>query len=626
MTKAACAFCGTEYPASAGACTICGMAPTAPERTLAMGTELHAGKFTVGRVLGEGGFGITYKGAHKNLQRAVAIKELFPEGAVRLGANVSVPQSRQADFKHEMDSILQEARLIASLRSPTIVDVHDMFQENGTAYIVMEYLEGQTLQEEIDRRGRLSADRVQAIALATCDALDEVHSHNLLHRDVKPANIILTLDGRIVLIDFGSAREFKISHTAYHTRILTEEYAAPEQYSTHARFGPYTDVFGLGATLFHALSGTPPPRALDRLQNIASPLIFPDGVGAALRQAIQQALNLKVQDRPQTIKTFMGLLLDGSRVSYGGALPVSSSFSPLPAQTHPFISASSDRSHPYFFKGQPFHSPSELAAALAQDWDAALSDWQRGYIRAWMTRDATGSDFERGIDNMLEDPLFRDAGFNAYAPAASSSRQTDTPDIAVLERQLLRVLSLMDPAWPPSYRSMPLQDKFALREWLAGSRDKKLVNRCLRHQILLAHPKKFGRQLHKNLQQQSQICHRHLAQRGLLAADMTPNSSKHFTGWWNSESSRIYNLQILGLLTGAETPDSVCTRMQQDRKAMRVRWFRELVAEAAHSAGCAVALVSLQPKARSVQNRNNFITALIVVIALWIIGSILLGF
>ncbi len=622
------------------------MAPMAPDRTLAMGTELHAGKFTVGRVLGEGGFGITYKGAHKSLQRAVAIKELFPEGAVRLGANVSLPQSRQADFKHEMDSILQEARIIASLRSSTIVDVHDMFQENGTAYIVMEYLEGQTLQEAIDRQGPLPSDRVQAIALDTCAALAEVHSNHLLHRDIKPANIVLTHDGRTVLIDFGSAREFKVSHTAHHTRILTEEYAAPEQYSTQARFGPYTDIFCLGATLFHGLTGAPPPRALDRLQNIAPSLVFPDGVGAALRSAIQQALNLKVQERPQTIQAFQGLLRDADHAPHDGVLvispgtvaagkgggtprsaaPVSSSFTTSPPQTPDLFNASSERSHPYFFKGQPFHSPSELAAALAQDWDAALSDWQRGYIRTWMTRDATGNDFERGIDNMLEDPLFRDAGFNAYTPAASSSRQTDTPDIAVLERQLLRVLSLMDPAWPPSYRSMPLQDKFALREWLAGSRDKKLVNRCLRHQILLAHPKKFGRQLHKNLQQQAQICHRHLAQRGLLAADMTPNSSKHFTGWWNSESSRIYKLQILGLLTGAETPDPVCTRMQQDRKAMRVRWFRELVAEATHSAGCAVALVSLQPKARSVQNRNNFITALIVVIALWIIGSILLGF
>ncbi len=617
------------------------MAPTAPDRTLAMGTELHAGKFTVGRVLGEGGFGITYKGAHKSLQRAVAIKELFPEGAVRLGANVSLPQSRQADFKHEMDSILQEARLIASLRSRTIVDVHDMFQENGTAYIVMEYLEGQTLQEAIDSQGPLSSDRVQEIALDTCEALAEVHGNHLLHRDIKPANIVLTRDGRTVLIDFGSAREFKVSHTAHHTRILTEEYAAPEQYSAQARFGPYTDVFCLGATLFHALTGAPPPRALDRLQNIASPLVFPDGVGASLHSAVQQALNLKVQERPQTIQAFKGLLRDTGHVprnavsvtspgvvaaSPRGAAPASSAFATSSKQTPDPFNAGSDRSHPYFFKGQPFHSPSELAVALAQDWDAALSDWKRGYIRAWMTRDATGSDFERRIDNMLEDPLFRGAEADAYAPASPSSRQTDTPDIAVQERQLLRVLSLMDPAWPPSYRGMPLQDKFALRKWLVGSRDKKLVERCLHHQILLAHPKKFGRQLHENLQQQSQTCHRHLAQRGLLATGVASNGSNHFTGWWNSESSRIYKLQILGLLTGAETPDPICTRMQQDRKAMRVRWFRALVAEAVHSAGCAVALVSLQPKARSVQNRNNFITAVIVVIVLWVIGSIWLGF
>ena len=540
--RSTCVFCGTEYQANLGSCTSCGMAPTAPDRTLAMGTELHAGKFTVGRVLGEGGFGITYKGAHRSLQRAVAIKELFPEGAVRLGANVSVPEGRQADFKHEMDSILQEARLIASLRSPTIVDVHDMFQENGTAYIVMEYLEGQTLQEEIDRRGQLPSERVQEIALETCEALAEVHSNNLLHRDVKPANIILTRDYRTVLIDFGSAREFKVSHTARHTRILTEEYAAPEQYSTQARFGPYTDVFCLGATLFHALTGAPPPRALDRLQDIASPLMFPHGVGETMRNAIQQALNLKVQGRPQTIEAFKKILLEQDSGPHG-TVPVTDSISATPAPAHHSNSASSDSSHPYFFKGKPFHSPTELASALSQDWDAAISDWKRGYIRAWMTREATANDFERGIDSMLEDPLFCDPRPNSLT--TNSYTRGDSQEIAVLERLLLRVISLMDPAWPPSYRGMPLQDKFALREWLVKSPDKQLVDRCIRHQVLLAHPKKFGRQLHEGLQQQVRTCHHHLAKRGILAPKLSPSGSDKFLLWWHSELSRSLRCRVV---------------------------------------------------------------------------------
>ena len=590
------------------------MAPTAPERTLAMGTELHVGKFTVGRVLGEGGFGITYKGAHKSLQRAVAIKELFPEGAVRLGTSVSVPKSRQADFKREMDSILQEARLIASLRSPTIVDVHDMFQENGTAYIVMEYLEGQTLQEEIDKRGRLPADRVQEIALATCEALAEVHRHNLLHRDVKPANIILTRDGRTVLIDFGSAREFKVSHTARHTRILTEEYAAPEQYSTQARFGPYTDVFCLGATLFHALTGTPPPRALDRLQHIASPLALPDEVGETLRNAILQALHLKVQDRPQTIEIFKALL-QGMNRGLRSAVPVPTSSVATPSPVHASTRIASDDNHPYYFKGQPFYAPTELSRALSQDWDAALSDWKRGYIRTWLTRAATGSDFEREIDGMVEEPLF--GGPNPNASTFNSYSSSDSQEIAVLERQLLRVISLMDPTWPPSYRGIPLQDKFALREWLAESRSKDLMIQCIQHQILLVHPKKFGRQLYRDLQEQARTCHQQLAQRSLLSVSTrSQNNSDHFMLWWHSESSKYYKLQILALLVGAETTDPICAQMKQDRKAMRIRWFRELVDAAVNNVGYAVALEALQPQARKAQNRNNFITAVIVIIVL----------
>ena len=584
-----------------------------------MGTELHAGKFTVGRVLGEGGFGITYKGAHKNLQRAVAIKELFPEGAIRLGPNVSVPKSRQADFKREMDSILQEARLIASLRSPAIVDVHDMFQENGTAYIVMEYLEGQTLQEEIDRRGQLPSEKVQEIALATCEALEEVHSNKLLHRDVKPANIILTRDDRTVLIDFGSAREFKVRQTAQHTRILTEEYAAPEQYSTQARFGPYTDVFCLGATLFHALTGSPPPRALDRLQNIVSPLTFPNGTDEAIRGAIQKALHLKIQDRPQTIKAFKVLLL-GSDSDPHGAAKVTDYFPATPAATANPIGSSSSTSHPYFFKGKPFHSPKDLTIALAQDWEGALSDWKRGYIRSWMTREETGNDFERGIDSMMEEPLFRSP--NQYSLTSNSYTDEESQEIAVLERQLIRALSLMDPLWPPSYRGLPLQDKFALRKWLVNSSDPRLVDRCIRHQILLAHPKKFGRYLHEDLQQQVKACHQHLSKRGHFAGNLPLGGSDQFLYWWHSASSRSYKLRVLSFLVGAESTDSLCDRMRQDKKAMSIRWFRELVEAADKRYGCAAALETLQLKARKSRNRINALTATIIVIVfLFLIGQ-----
>ncbi len=316
MAAAFCPFCQSPLTSRREACPSCGVSPglrpTASVRHLSLGHRLHQGKFTVGRVLGEGGFGITYKGSHRDLRRIVAIKELFPLdlGAVRLGARVSVPATQADAFRRAQERALQEAQAIAGFRSRSIVDVYDMFRENDTAYIVMEYLEGQTLENRIQREGRVPPDAVLQIAQALCEALTEVHAGRLLHRDVKPANIVLTEDRRTVLIDFGSAREFQANRTQRHTRILTVPYAAPEQYLEKGRFGPYTDVFCLGATLYHALTGAPPP-AVDRLQGRGE-LSFPAGSPAWLVAALQQALALRVDDRLQSMAAFLDAITDGA--------------------------------------------------------------------------------------------------------------------------------------------------------------------------------------------------------------------------------------------------------------------------------------------------------------------------
>ena len=277
-------------------------------RNLPAGTHLQNGKYTLGRVLGEGGFGITYLSAHRYLKRTVAIKELFPERAMRHGTTVSVPDSQKRDFHMEKERVLDEARVISRLDSPHIVEVDDAFLENNTAYIVMEYLEGQSLQERIEAEGPLPPDDVHRIAMAVCDALTEVHRQDLLHRDIKPANIMLTRDGRVVLVDFGSARAFARGQTIRHTRMLTRDYAAPEMYSTQARFGPYTDLFCLGATLYNALMGTPLASAMDRLQSVDQTVRFPSAAPDSLRQAVQGALNYRIEDRPQTVQEFRALL------------------------------------------------------------------------------------------------------------------------------------------------------------------------------------------------------------------------------------------------------------------------------------------------------------------------------
>lgn len=316
MTDAICPFCQSPVTSGQRACVNCG-APLALDSTkprhLPIGHVLQQGKFAVGRVLGEGGFGITYKGAHRELRRPVAIKELFPWdlGAVRVGIRVAVPAVQTSAFQHARDSALQEARAVAGFQARGIVNVYDMFQENSTAYIVMEYLEGQTLETRLEKMGCLPLNEVWRIAQGLCSALAEVHARQWLHRDIKPANVMLTPEGRAVLIDFGAARAFQANRIQRHTRILTPSYAAPEQWSPEARFGPYTDVFSLGATLYHALTGAPPPQAIERLHRKRA-LSFPDETPAPIVAALQQALNLRVGDRLQSMQEFLDLITIGS--------------------------------------------------------------------------------------------------------------------------------------------------------------------------------------------------------------------------------------------------------------------------------------------------------------------------
>ena len=316
MNPNRCAICGSLRADTAGPCAVCGAPPDAPTRHLPAGTRLQNGRFTLGRVLGEGGFGITYLGAHRHLQRTVAIKELFPERAMRHGTTVSVPDSQKRDFHMEKERVLEEARVISRLDSPHIVGVHDAFLENNTAYIVMEYLEGQTLQVRIDSEGALPPNDIRRIALAACDALAEVHRHDLLHRDIKPANLMLTRDGRTVLVDFGSARTFDSERTVRHTRILTADYAAPEMFSTQARFTPATDLFCLGGTLYHALTGNLPPSVMDRLQEPGLDLAFPNALRSPAAEplivAVRHALQVRVENRPPSAADFRAALLDSA--------------------------------------------------------------------------------------------------------------------------------------------------------------------------------------------------------------------------------------------------------------------------------------------------------------------------
>ncbi len=219
-------------------------------------------------VLGQGGFGITYRARDVQLDREVAIKEYLPTAlAVRQNGITVMPRSTKVaeDFSWGRDRFVAEGRVMATLhRAPGIVRVFDFLEINGTAYIVMEMLHGDTLEGLIKKNGRLDPPAIDRILWPLLDGLEQVHNAGFLHRDIKPANILLDATGNPTLIDFGASRAAMVGRTVAMTAIFTPGYAAAEQF-TSAKQGPWTDIYGVAATLYHAITGVSPPSAFERI-------------------------------------------------------------------------------------------------------------------------------------------------------------------------------------------------------------------------------------------------------------------------------------------------------------------------------------------------------------------------
>jgi serine/threonine protein kinase len=312
-TSLACPICNAENPTTAVACAICG-APLGTDPSSAFsgalppGTKLQGGMYSVGKVLGQGGFGITYLGGDIRARRPVAIKELFPYGSTRRVANVhpfgGLPASEYATTR---DRFLDEARILARFDHPGIVDVYGTFEENNTAYMVMELLRGETLGQLVEERGPLSEAEAIGYIRRVGEALIVVHEASLLHRDLKPDNIMLTGDGEVVLIDFGTARAFAAGKTGRMTTMVTPGYAPLEQYGQNVRFGPWTDVYALAATLYHVLTGQMPAPATDRASGVdlAPPRTLNPAVSRVTSDAILWAMSMRVDQRPRTVREFL---------------------------------------------------------------------------------------------------------------------------------------------------------------------------------------------------------------------------------------------------------------------------------------------------------------------------------
>ena len=253
------------------------------------------GKYLIGRVLGEGGFGITYMGWDLNLDMKVAIKEYYPAGFVTRETTTTTTITPFSGEKREayisgLDKFVGEAKSLAKFYSlPGIVSVKDFFKENGTAYIVMEYIEGVTLKQYLQKEGgKLPVYQVLEWVKPLIQSLSQMHSAGIIHRDISPDNIMITRNGDIKLLDFGAARDISVDGAKSLSVLLKPGYAPEEQYRTRGSQGPWTDVYALCATIYKAITGQTPPESMERMHE--DNLVPPSKLGISLTEVQEAAL------------------------------------------------------------------------------------------------------------------------------------------------------------------------------------------------------------------------------------------------------------------------------------------------------------------------------------------------
>ncbi len=289
-----CTKCMNELEGSP-VCRFCGRdnskPPVVEPYHLKPGTLL-CGKYLVGEAIGEGGFGITYIGLHTTLSKRVAIKEFYPSGAANRTSDVSeeviITRDKQMFFRNGVERFLQEAKNIASFPDEDgIVDVLDYFQENNTAYIVMEYLDGLTLKEYTEKYGLFDCEKLIEIMRPMIKSLGVIHSRGVIHRDISPDNIMYNKNGKLKLMDFGSARYFT-NEDRQMSVILKQGFAPEEQYRSNGKQGPYTDIYALCATIYTCITGRVPESSLDRLSQ--DNLLPPSRLGVPIKPYMENAL------------------------------------------------------------------------------------------------------------------------------------------------------------------------------------------------------------------------------------------------------------------------------------------------------------------------------------------------
>ena len=284
-------------------------------------------KYVIGKVIGEGGFGVTYKGWDTILQTYVAIKEYFPQflsHRVADGTDIVPTATQKETYEKGLKRYLEEAQNLSKFYQLSgIVSVKDFFYENGTGYIVMEYIDGVNLKQYLDQNGgRIPEVKVRSLMRPVLESLMEIHNTGLIHRDISPDNVMVDKKGRIKLIDFGSVRDQSTVDEKTYTVTLKHGFAPPEQYYAKGKQGPWTDIYSICATMYRMLTGKNPPNSIERMakDEYVSPAYYGVNISPKLDYVLRRGLSLNYEERYHNIAQLIDDLYNGKNA--GGNVSV----------------------------------------------------------------------------------------------------------------------------------------------------------------------------------------------------------------------------------------------------------------------------------------------------------------
>lgn len=317
-----CLNCLYEYNGIGNTCPYCGYRrglPPAANHQIWPGSVLH-GRYEIGTVIGSGGFGITYHAWDLYHDMPVAIKEYYPQGTANRAFNSMAIRTcevgKMSSYSKGIESFLEEGRRLMRFNHvPSIVRVYDFFEENNTAYIIMELLRGENLSDYMLRTGNVaSLDMANNIIFSVIESLDEIHKIGMIHRDISPDNIFICSDMTVKLIDFGAARNQPAPNGPV-SIVIKPNYAPPEQFNRNGRQGPWTDIYALGATVYRILTGCIPSESVSRVMEddikpVSSVNAF---VSTELDRIIMKCMALKIEDRYQDVASLRNDILDATK-------------------------------------------------------------------------------------------------------------------------------------------------------------------------------------------------------------------------------------------------------------------------------------------------------------------------